>query len=759
MKWLGRFTVNSPALSLLILASLTLISALLLPRLEMELDFENYFPRNNTDLQFYKSYSAEFGDQDNTMMIALYREGGIFDLDFLLALDSLATSLKRLDDVRRVQAITNIRLPRKTAFGPILIPLVELESNIDLRRDSMRVASHPLIIERLISSDLTSTVLVVDLFENRSFTADKQLVYHLDSIISTFEFEETHILSRVDLEVRYSQESSNELIRLAIICLLIVIVLMALLYRSFLAVILSILVFVFSLVNLGGLIVLLDLKLDVMATMIPSIVLIVSISDAIHIFARYLPPDQPMDKRVYHIQEVVRANFITSFTTAIGFFTLWLSPVPMLAYFGLYVGFGVLCAYFVSVLLLIPCLFSLRSSAIKPSYLIMFRWDRTSQFLQRLRQHGRAIVICTSIVTGLAIAGVPFIDTDRTLTAPLATGGKVNQSFDFFQNHYNGGREYELAISTTGQARISDIAVLKQIDSLHKYLDATMIGGLVSPYSYYAFLHSYQRGGNLDYFRTPESQIEIDRFDKAAPQQLKQSFSNVIDSSQQNGAFRGKMPDIGNLSSARFIDDIEHWINNNIDTSVIQYRHTGSPLIMDKVNDLQIIAMAKGLLLAILVICGMMTILFRNLKIMLISLLVNLLPLIILAGAMGFFGIELRGGTSIVFTIAFVIAVDDSIHFMNNARARVISGMSASNAIESTIKTTGLPITITSGVIFCAFILLMSSSLGNVRYLGFLVAIASVAAWVTDLVITPTMLERVLEGKSLEKSTLKNGPV
>ena len=229
--------------------------------------------------------------------------------------------------------------------------------------------------------------------------------------------------------------------------------------------------------------------------------------------------------------------------------------------------------------------------------------------------------------------------------------------------------------------------------------------------------------------------------DQSAPTILKREFSSVLDSSRTKGAIRGRMPDMGKNNAADLLQQIDQWITKQQPDSTMQITHTGTHLMLDLVNDLQISAMFKGLLLAIFCIGIIMALIFWNWKLVGVTILVNLVPLLIVAGCMGFLGIELRGGTSIVFTIAFVIAVDDTIHFLNNVSLRIKRGLSRSDAIKETLQKTGQPIFITSIVMLLAFLLLVLSVLGNVKYLGILVSLTIVFALLSDLLLAPLCLK------------------
>ncbi len=199
-----------PVWVLLFVLSVTIYSASLLSDLKIELDFSNYLPAHSPELKFYNEYREDFGTKDDFLTIGIYRSGGIFDSIFLNKLSRLTDSCKTLPLVRKVNSLTTISQPIKTPFGMVVRPLLRLDSIETISQDRTRITSSPLLKNRFVSHDETTTTIVLQLDTLRDLKACERLITRLDQLLPSFGFEETHIAGVIDIEVRYAWLSQAE---------------------------------------------------------------------------------------------------------------------------------------------------------------------------------------------------------------------------------------------------------------------------------------------------------------------------------------------------------------------------------------------------------------------------------------------------------------------------------------------------------------------------------------------------------------------
>jgi predicted RND superfamily exporter protein len=185
-----------------------------------------------------------------------------------------------------------------------------------------------------------------------------------------------------------------------------------------------------------------------------------------------------------------------------------------------------------------------------------------------------------------------------------------------------------------------------------------------------------------------------------------------------------------------------------VDESIISVRLTGSSRLIDKNINYLAMSMIEGLLLAFIIIALIAGLLFKSLRIILIAIITNALPLIFIAGIMGVTGIELKMATSLIFTIAFGIAVDDTIHFLSRLKLELDKGKSLIYSIKRTFLGTGKAIMMTSVVLVCGFLSMISSNFMSTFYVGLLISITLFLATIIDLTLLPIILLWLNKNKS-----------
>ncbi len=200
------------------------------------------------------------------------------------------------------------------------------------------------------------------------------------------------------------------------------------------------------------------------------------------------------------------------------------------------------------------------------------------------------------------------------------------------------------------------------------------------------------------------------------------------------------MEDVGSIESKIIYDDLREWVNENISPELLEVKFTSTSLLFDQNNRSLLSGMFQGLGLAFFIVSIIMVILFRNFKMVLISLLPNTLPLILTAAIMGFTNVPLDAPATIIFAIAFGIAVDDTIHFLSRYKLELVKGKTKEEAIALSVEQTGKALTLTTAILFVGFISLALSDNTATFKVGYLISITLITALVADLYLLPVFL-------------------
>ena len=226
----------------------------------------------------------------------------------------------------------------------------------------------------------------------------------------------------------------------------------------------------------------------------------------------------------------------------------------------------------------------------------------------------------------------------------------------------------------------------------------------------------------------------------------------LISDDKEMGRISGRMQDVGTVKADSLRNAMFDWINTNLDTSLFAIKPTGKAVMFDQNNKYFVSSLIRSLGLAFLVVSVVMALLFRNIRMVIIALVPNVFPLLITGTVMGFIGMSLNAATSIIYTIAFGIAVDDSIHFLSKYKIERQRGRTVEEAIQNTIMVTGKALILTTVILFAGYFMLATSDYMATFRVGLLVSITLVTALITDLFLLPVMIRMLIGNKDAKSS-------
>ena len=414
------------------------------------------------------------------------------------------------------------------------------------------------------------------------------------------------------------------------------------------------------------------------------------------------------------VKEVGLATFLTSLTTAIGFLTLMSSSIIPIREFGVYSAVGVVLAYLLA--------FSLLPAAMVLSKRPKLREERAGQdfwtkHLHRLygwiiRQR-KQIGLGAVLLAILCAWGISRIEVNNFLLEDLKKDNPMRMEFDYFEKAYAGVRPFEMAFEVKDSSRsVLDTDVLRQLDKLDTYLREDYGAGfIVSPLSFIKSLNKASHNGKAEYYRLPESDKELSKL-ASNVQRAKQmeGVRSFLSADLIGCRVAGKMGDWGKLEIDKRNEALARFWEQEIDTELLSYHLTGTAKLIDLNNDHLSKTMIWGLIIAFLIVALIVGLLYRSWKMVIIALIPNMLPLMMIGAVMGFSGIDLKVSTSIIFTIAFGIAVDDTIHFVSRLRLELAKGRSRQYALKRSFIGTGKAIIITSLILVGGFLTLVLST-------------------------------------------------
>jgi len=713
-------------------------SVLLLPLLKVDVQFSNFFPKGDAQLDFYKEFTSKMGSNDLFIFCAVKADKSVFDLYFLRKADKFVLNCQKLPFIRNVSSITNSNRFYKTPFGIISYPYLHLDTPEKFEKDSLRIVKDSFLTKRFVSTDHQYLSFIIELEKGLDLNQADTAMVQIDSLISLHGLKNSHLLGRKYMEVQYNKMVAKELGRSLLLSLIFIVVVLGFLYRSLSGILLPVLSMILAFLILCGFLALTGRSLGILANLFPTIMLIVGISDVIHIFNKNSLEIQKGRNQRQAIKKTIKeiglTTFLTSFTTAAGFLTLTTSSMPAIRNFGFDAAAGVLIAYGVSIVFVPAILLTLGLRMPLKSQIFTKYWDSFCEKLFQLTTQipGRILNI-TFFITGIALIGIFQIDTNNLQLTNIPDVHRLKTDYKAFEEHMGGGRSFEMAVICKNEF---DLSTLSEIRTLHNYLESLPeLEKVFSPITlYYGISKIFER--RLPLFELPESDEKLNRYVKSVKNSIMGSDWKLVDSTQTIGRISARMKDLGRKKVKTFNSKISAWIGENLDTTHLQFYFTGTDLLFDRGHELRIQNMGQGLIIAIFVVALLMGLIFKSSRIIIIVLLVNVLPLLLLGGVMGFMGIELRGHTSIIFTIAFVIAVDDTIHFLSKFKIERQKGLSVREAVRKTMQESLKAIIVTSIILFGGFF---------VYVVGVLVSTSLLFALIIDVFLLPVLILRFIK--------------
>mgnify|MGYP001187258760 CR=1 FL=1 len=750
-EWIEkRLTPRNARLALVLLTLVSGIFAVALKDVRLDHDFENFFPTDDPELDRYNAFRERFGNDNDLLMIAVERKPTVFDREFLVKVDSLTLQLGRLPDVMQVVSPTRLEEVRITPVGAFKIPWVRTESDTLLALDSARVWRNERMRTGFFATDASAVLVLMVTEPGLSKDRSDSLLLRTEAVVARSGLTDTYMAGRIHGQYYYIIKMLRELVIFFSTSVVLLAIFLFFTFRIAWGVLVPITVVGLTVLWQVGLMTLLDEPLTVLTMLLPTILFVVGMSDVVHILERYIEALRSGYTRTRALaityREVGLATLLTSLTTAVGFFTLTTSGIGPIRSFGMYTAIGVGLALILaftllpSILLLVPT--PLRASKQRT------RWYHALHRLFGLvLRHRRWIPWGFVVLVAIGIVGISRLKVNNFLLEDWPEDDPELAEFHYLEKAFGGVRPFEMEIDVKDSTtNVWDLRILRQVEELEHHLENGYgVHGILSPAVLVREVNKAFHGGAVEFDRLPEEQDEVDRLVKRVSNlPLRSGLATLVADDARTARITGRMVDEGGHVHAgknRLLDSTIATITND---DLVDFHQTGMGFLIDRNNQRLSAQMIGGLSVAFLLISLIMAAVFRNWRMTIIALLPNVIPLVLIGGFMGFYGIDIKVSTAIIFTIAFGIAVDDTIHLLGKLRIELDKGRSLPYAMKRSFLSAGKAVIITSIMLCSGFISLIFSDLASVYYMGLLVSLTLAMAVITDLLLLPILVLRWL---------------
>lgn len=718
-------------------------------RLSFDFDFEKFFPTSDRDAAFYERFRTQFRSDNDFLLLVVEHDRSVFDMDFLRRLDQLTQRLGTVPSVERVQSITNLPEIRFYDFGIVQrIPYFSKRADL-LASDSTRLFRRREWVETFVSRDARSVCLFIKHRDGLPTEEGQQLVEEIQRRTAKLFPSDTRLAGRVIGQVFYIEKMANEMFLFVSISMLLVTAFLYVTFRTFWGVALPLLVLTVSLVWVVGLMGLFHIPINLILVILPPIMFVVAMSDVIHLVSHFLDKIRSGTSKegalISTAREIGMSTFLTSLTTAIGFFSLLFVRVQPIQIFGLVMGIGVMVAFVVTWMMLPALIYVL---PLPKRTFVPRKWNWSTWLSRRIAwiiRFKKQILRWNLAFLILTVIGAFGLRSNNYLMDDLRDDEPIKADFNFVDRNFGGVRPFELAVTLRRpESSMWDPEVLQELEKVEQYLTQTY--GVRVKVSLVQAVKSMRRSlkqGTPSAFQLPESPGElrkIRRFLSLAEGGT--VLDLLLDSTQRMTRINGTIPDWGNLRVTEKNRAFSTFVDRSVRNDLIDVRMTGSAYLLDKNMRYLSASLVQGIALSVAVISLIMALLYSDWRIVLISLIPNLIPLFLLASLMGLLGIELKITTAIVFTIAFGIAVDDTIHFLSRFKLELRAGHSTEQAVRNAFVHTGKAMILTTLILCSGFLMLLLSSFMGTFALGLMICITLFVALLLDLTLLPALLLR-----------------
>ena len=718
----------------------------------------NLLPDKHAENIRYNEFLELFGEEGNVLVLAV-QNPELFSKGRLEAWNQLSKELGSFEEIDFTISIENLNVlsKNKQMKKLELVPFINQkpETEEDFSQLKQQLFKELPFFENLLFNKETQTVRTAVYMKTEivNSAARKNFIYNIFiPLIKKFE-EDNQLDVRVSgmpyIRTLNAQNIVDEIGIFVLGAMVVTSLIFFLFFRSLRATFISMIIVLIGVAWSLGTLGWMGYEITVLTALIPPLIIVIGIPNCIFLINKYQQEVSKHGNQVKSLQQVIvkigNATLMTNLTTASGFATFILTDSKLLKEFGIIASINVIGIFILS-LLLIPIIYSFLPLPNKKhlNHLKNKTIDRLVGWMEKNVRKRRINTYIISLVLLVAsIIGIYQIRISGSILEDMPQKKEFFKDIMFFDNEFNGIVPLEILIDTKRKDGVLKLATLKRMDALGKSIAS--IPELSPPLSVVnAMKYAKQAyyNGNPNYYKLPtaqENNFILSYLDtKNSNQNL---MKNYVDSTGQYARLTTYMKDIRTERMEEIKSDLEKEIKKIFPEDRYSIQLTGKSLIFLKGTKYLVKNLVLSLSIAIFLIALFMAYLFRSYKMILISLIPNLLPLIVTAGMMGFLGIPIKPSTILVFSIAFGISVDDTIHFLAKYRQELIdSKWKIQRSVYAALKETGVSMFYTSIVLFFGFSVFMISEFGGTVALGGLVSATLLFAMLANLVLLPSLL-------------------
>jgi predicted RND superfamily exporter protein len=768
----ARFILQFRWILLLLLLAVTALMTWHASHVQLSYEFARAIPTDNPKYQAYQAFRRQFGEDGNLLVIGVQTDqlfkAPAFN-DYALLVKQMK-GIEHVEDVLSVPGATNLvrdggeeKLHAVPIFpdGPLTQPALDSAAAVFFNLPFY----HGLLYNPATSTYLMGIRINKDVLNSKKRNEVVGNIVKAAEAFSKKNAWEMHYSGLPLIRTNMATKIAAEMQWFLLGSILLSAIILLLFFRSFSATLLSLAVVIIGVIFSLGTIEWLGYKITLLNGLIPPLIVVIGIPNCIYFLNKYHTAyndleQVPHDKRKHQalIAMISRMGIVTLFcniAAALGFAVFALTKSAVLKEFGLVAGINIMALFFISVIFIPVVLSFLPSPKERHTRYLGNRW--LLAILDGLERwslhHQKLIYTITGVILVGAVAGIFRLKSVGFIVDDLPKTDKIFVDLKFFEHHFKGVMPLEIVIDTKRKngLRSSPLQTFEKMDSLSKYIAAQP--EMARPLSIVEGLkfarQAYYNGDSANYGLPNSLDIAFlaqylgSRGEDSSGRQ--NNFTRIVrsfmDSNRQQARISVNMADVGSKRLPELISNIQVRSGQLFDTAKYHVEFTGTSVTFLEGSAFIINGLKESILWAFGLITLCMLFLFRSFKILVCSLVPNIIPLVITAGVMGWAGVAIKPSTVLVFSVALGIAIDITIRFLVNYKQELkISDKTPHEIVIDTIHKTGISIIYTSLVLIAGFIIFCFSDFGGTKALGWLTSLTLVLATLTNLIFLPALL-------------------
>jgi hydrophobe/amphiphile efflux-3 (HAE3) family protein len=741
-------------------------------RVELSYDFAQILPDDDSTYIEYQSFKKHFGEDGNVMVMG-FEDKNLFQLEKFRDWYELSKNIKNIHGIKDLMSVPTVYKfikndsLQKFEFVPLIQKPIKNQQDVDsIKADFLSLPFY----ESIIYNKTTGANVMAITFTKKDLNSKRRLeiVDEIKKLAETFSKKhniEMHYSGMPYIRSQVMTKVSHEMTLFLVLAILVTAIILWVFFRSGSVVFFSLIITAVGVLWSTGLIYMLGYKITILTGLLPPLIMVIGLPNCIFLINKYQSEFVAHGNKIKAITRSIETIGVTLFlaniTTAIGFGVLYFTKSLMLVEFGVVASISVMATYFIT-LILVPVILNLlptpkaKHTKHQDGKIITKALDMVDHLVQNRRT---AIYVTTTAITVLCFWGMSFIDMNGYVVDDLPKKDPIYTDLHFFEKNFNGVLPFEISIDTKKENGLfaNNAKALYKIKAMQKVFEGYPI--FSKPLSVVeAIKFSYQayNDGNPKYYKFPGvSDLKTLSEYSGSLKGQNNKLAKFIDSTKQTTRVSYQVADIGSKKMKELMKVLRPKIDSIFSPTEYDVNLTGHSLVFLKNNDYLLSNLIESLIIEIILIAIVGIALFRSVRIIILSKLPCLIPLVITAGIMGFLDIRFKPSTILIFSIAFGISSDGTIYFLTKYRQELKKhNAGAAAAISAAIKDTGLSMVYTSIILFSGFSIFSASSFGGTVALGVLVSLTLLISMFTNIILLPAILLSIHK-KSMKKEIIE----